>query len=83
MKSLSSDRLFFISSLLFVAGYVLYMVMGYIWPVPVLPDEVIALMPPDPVAMQGTFPNLLSQLNWILSIAGVVTFALGFVARKS
>ena len=83
MKGLSADRLFFMSSAAFVAGYVLYMVMGYVWPIPMLSDELVAMMPVDPVMTPGTLPNMLSQLNWILSIGGVVTFVLGLIAWKS
>ena len=69
---LSSDRLFFISSLVFVASFVIYTALNYLWPLPV--DTTIA-------AAQGT-ANTLSQVSWILSIAGVVTFVLDLLARR-
>lgn len=80
---LSADRLFFISALLFAAGFVLYYVVSYIWPVPMLPDELLAQLPPDPLADPFSIPGMLNQFNWILSIGGVVTFVLGLLARKS
>lgn len=80
---LSADRLFFISALVFAASFVIYTAVGYIWPVPMLPDAVAAQLPPDPLANPLSFGGLLSQLSWILSIAGLVTFVLGMLARKS
>lgn len=80
---LSADRLFFISALVFTASFVLYSVSGYIWPIPVIPDELLAQLPPDPF-MDPTSPAaVVSQLMWFLSVAGVITFVLGLVARKS
>ena len=79
---LSAERLFFISALLFAVGYMAYMAVWYIWPLPMLPEEVIATLPPDPAMVPGSVPFILSHIGWFLPIAGVVTLALGFVARK-
>ena len=70
---LSADRLFFISSFAFVVSFVLYSALNYIWPLPL--DTAAA-------AAQST-ANTISQLSWFLSIAGVVTFVLGLIARRS
>ncbi len=68
---LSADRLFFISSLVFVVSFVIYTALNYLWP---LPPE--ALVP-----VSGT-PATLNTISYILSIAGLVTFVLGLIARK-
>ena len=70
--SLSSDRLFFISSLVFLASFVLSSGLNYLWPLPV--DAAAA-------AAQST-ANTLGQVSWVLSVAGLVTFVLGLVARR-
>jgi hypothetical protein len=70
---LSADRLFFISSLVFVISFVLYTIINYVWPLPV----------DSAAAAAQTTANMLGQVSWVLSIAGVVTFVLGFIAKRS
>ena len=70
---LSADRLFFISSLVFVISFLLYTAINYIWPLPV--DAAAA-------TTQAT-ANMISQVSWFFSIAGVVTFVLGLIARRA
>ncbi|HEY4522587.1 MAG TPA: hypothetical protein VJH91_03080 [Candidatus Paceibacterota bacterium] len=69
---LSADRLFFISSLAFVVSFVLYTVLNYLWPIPA---DIYAAAS-DPTA------DTLGMVSWVLSIAGVVTFVLGFLTRS-
>ena len=69
---LSADRLFFISSLCFVISFILYTALNYLWP-----------LPTDAVAAVSNGPsNALNSISWMLSIGGVVTFILGFLARR-
>ncbi len=72
--SLSADRLFFISALASVASFVIYNFIMYIWPVPM--DPMVPYSPTSPDA-------ILNTASWALAWAGVVTFVLGFVARKN
>ena len=70
---LSSDRLFYYSALSFVVSFVLYTILNYAWPLPYDPT-----MMPSPSSPS----QIISQISWILSIAGVVAFVLGFLARS-
>ena len=70
---LSADKLFFISALVFVVSFVIYTVLNFVWPLPLSPEETMQI---------PQIANVLSQISWILSIAGVLTFVLGLVARK-
>ena len=69
--------------MIFVTGFVLYYIVGYFWPMPMLSDELIAQLPPDPLSDPFSLGSILNQFNWVLSIGGVVTFVLGMLARKS
>ena len=69
---LSADRLFFISSLVFVVGFIINTCINFMWPLPV--DAMVA-------ATQTT-ANSLGQVAWVLSIAGVVTFVLALIAKR-
>ena len=68
---LGAERLFFISSLVFVAGFILGSALNYIWPVP--PEAMLPAVEPA---------NTLGMISWVLSIAGVVTFVRGLIARR-
>ena len=70
---LSADRLFYYSAVSFVVSFVLYTILNYVWPIPYDP----AMMPSPTSASQ-----IVSQISWILSIAGVVAFVLGLLARS-
>ncbi|HWO07619.1 MAG TPA: hypothetical protein VNM40_03480 [Candidatus Paceibacterota bacterium] len=72
--SLSPERLFFISAAALVASFVIYNLLWYVWPLPIDPNYVPSPTDPD---------QLLNSLSWILAWAGVVTFVLGLVARRS
>lgn len=74
MKGLSADRLFFFSAAASVGSFLIYNLLWYIWPIPMDPNYIPAMTDPD---------QLLNSLSWILAWAGVVTFVLGFVAKKS
>ncbi len=80
---LSADRLFFISSLVFAISFVLYSSINYIWPVPVLSNELLAQLPPDPLMNPLSAVSIFSQISWMLSIAGVFSFVLGLIARRA
>jgi hypothetical protein len=69
---LGADSLFYFSSLSFVVSFLLYNAVGYIWPIPM---EVM-------VAYANPTGDMLGMASWVLAIAGVVMFVLGFIARR-
>ena len=70
---LSADRLFFLSALASVVSFVIYNILMYVWPMPIDPNYMPAMTDPD---------QLLNSLSWVLAWAGVLTFALGMLARR-
>lgn len=74
MKGLSADRLFFISALVSVVAFLISVTLWYVWPMPMDPNYMPAMTDPD---------QLLNSASWVLAWAGVVTFVLGMIARKS
>ncbi len=68
---LSADRLYFISALVSVVGFILYSILNLIWPLPP------AAMVPMPASA-----NAVNMVSWLLSIAGVLTFFLGILASR-
>jgi hypothetical protein len=72
--TLSAERLYFYSSFAFAVAFVIYMVLWYVWPLPMDPAYIPSPTDPD---------QLLNTLSWMLSWAGIVMFLLGFVAKKS
>lgn len=74
--ALSADRLFFLSALSFTVSFALYTIYSY------LPFPAIGAEMPVEVYNPLNIYSLLNQGGWILSVAGVVIFLLGLVARK-
>lgn len=79
---LSAENLFFISAASFAVSFVLYWALGYLWPFPEIAPEVLEQLPPDPFMDPFSPAGILNQVSWILGIAGIVTFILGFLAGK-
>jgi hypothetical protein len=71
---LSSDKLFFISALVFTVSFVIYTILNYAWPLPPLT--------PDQAMQVPQVANVLGQLTWVLPIVGFATFVLGLLASR-
>lgn len=72
--SLSADRLYFLSATALAVSFLISTVLWYLWPIPMDPNAMPSPTAPD---------QLLNSLSWMLSWAGIVMFALAFVAKKS